>query len=198
MHVDYISQSSMNIILGSSSRWRQQMLKEANMEFSVVIPDIDERSIRHPDPKELVRLVSRAKNDAVLLKVQDPSLVITSDQVTVFEGVIREKPESEEEARMFLRSYSNAMVQTVTGVCVTNTVTMASKEGIDVVEIYFDLIPEEAIDLLIEQGDILTCAGGFMIEHPLIDPYIKEIRGARDSIIGMPLGLTQQLLEQVK
>ncbi|MFN7161141.1 MAG: nucleoside triphosphate pyrophosphatase [Candidatus Gracilibacteria bacterium] len=188
----------MKIILGSSSKWRQQILQEAGIEFTVCSPDIDEKAIRHEDPKELVRLIAHAKNDAVLLKIQDPSLVITSDQVTVFEGVIREKPESEEEARMFLRSYSNAMVQTVTGVCVSNTETKELREGMDVAEVYFDTIPDHAIDLLIRQGDVMTCAGGFVTDNPLLDPYVKEIRGAKDSVIGMPLELTLSLLKQVQ
>lgn len=188
----------MKIILGSSSKWRQQILKEANIEFSVINPDIDEKAIRHEDPRELVRLIARAKNDAVMLKVVNPSLIITSDQVTVFDGRIREKPESEEEARMFLRSYSNAMVQTVTAVCVRNSATGELKEGVDSAEVYFHTIPEEAIELLIKQGDVLFCAGGFITDHPLMDPYVKEMRGAKDSVIGMPLELTISLLEQVK
>lgn len=188
----------MKIILGSSSKWRQQILQEVHVDFSVISPDIDEKAIRHEDPKELVRLIAHAKNDAVLLKIQEPSLVITSDQVTVFEGAIREKPESEDEARMFLRSYSNAIVETVTAVCVTNSQTKELREGVDIAKVYFDSIPDQVIELLIQQGDIMTCAGGFVTDNPLLDPYVKEIRGAKDSVIGMPLELTMSLLEQVQ
>ena len=39
-------------------------------------------------------MIANAKADALLSKVTEPSILITSDQVIVCNGVIREKPES--------------------------------------------------------------------------------------------------------
>jgi septum formation protein len=46
-------------------------------------------------------------------------------------------------------------------------------------------------------GDVMYCSGGFLIEHPLIIPYLSKRIGDEDSIIGMPLKLTEQLLEEI-
>lgn len=53
----------------------------------------------------------------------EAALVITSDQVIVYQGQIREKPEDEAQAREFLRSYEHHPAEAIVGVAVTNTKT---------------------------------------------------------------------------
>jgi len=90
-------------------------------------PDIDEKAIRHADPAQLVLALAEAKADALMPRLQNEEacLVITSDQVIVYEGTIREKPKDEAEAREFLRSYAYHPAQAIVGVTVTNTKTGA-------------------------------------------------------------------------
>ena len=49
---------------------------------------------RDPNPKQLTLKIARAKAEALLEKVKQPAILITSDQVIVCAGEIREKPES--------------------------------------------------------------------------------------------------------
>ena len=113
----------MHIILGSQSFGRKQMLHEMGIFFETIAPYIDEKSIRSDDPEELTLLLARAKAEALLPQIANPALLITSDQVTLCAGEIREKPESLDQARIFLRSYSRYPAETVTSVVVTNTQT---------------------------------------------------------------------------
>src|SRR3989344_1631057 len=94
----------MRLILGSQSTNRADILKEAGFEFDVLPPNIDEKAIRSSDAKELPTLLARAKTDALLPKISSETLLITSDQVVSFKGQIREKPETEAEARNFLET----------------------------------------------------------------------------------------------
>ena len=57
------------IILGSSSRWRKDILEKMGYEFTCMSPDIDEKAIRHEDPKEMTLMIARAKGKALLDKV---------------------------------------------------------------------------------------------------------------------------------
>jgi len=84
------------IILGSSSKWRKEVLTKMGYQFTTMSPDIDEKSIRHSDPKPMTLMISRAKADALFSKVTEPSILITSDQVIVWNGQVREKPANEE------------------------------------------------------------------------------------------------------
>ncbi|CAN0472897.1 unnamed protein product, partial [Discosporangium mesarthrocarpum] len=62
-------------------------------------PGIDEKSIRHDSPSEMCRQIASAKASALVGLVEKPALLITADQVCVFEGDVREKPSSVEEVR---------------------------------------------------------------------------------------------------
>ena len=101
-----------SIILGSSSRWRRTLWEE-NMEQKAeyMTPDIDEKAIRHEHAETLTLLIANAKADALVGRLarerpESEALLICMDQVVRCNGIIREKPTSSEEAREFLRSYS--------------------------------------------------------------------------------------------
>ncbi|KAL8141194.1 hypothetical protein V2J09_007215 [Rumex salicifolius] len=125
-----------------------------------------------------------------------PTLLITGDQVVVYEGIIREKPANKEEARQFLRDYSGHSAATVSSVLVMNLKTGFRKVECDRVEILFHEIPEEAMDKLIEEGATLYVAGGLLIEHPLILPYVKEVVGSIDSVMGLPKAVAERLIQE--
>ncbi|KAE8100244.1 hypothetical protein FH972_018160 [Carpinus fangiana] len=111
------------------------------------------------------------------VKDAEPTLLITCDQVVVYEDVVREKPSSKEEAQQFLKDYSGGHAATVGSVLVTNLKTGFRKGEWDRVEIYFHEIPDEIIEKLIEEGSVLNVAGGLIIEHPLILPFVKQVVG---------------------
>ncbi|XP_022940510.1 maf-like protein DDB_G0281937 [Cucurbita moschata] len=196
--------SSFKIILGSSSEARRKVLSEMGYEFTIMSADIDEKAIRKEKPEELVVALAEAKAEAILgrLSIDDfkkdaePTLLITSDQVVIYEGVVREKPGSKEEARQFIKDYSGGHAATLGSVLVTNLKTGFRKGEWDRVEIYFHEIPDEVIDKLIEEGDVLYVAGGLLIENPLILPYVKEVVGTTDSVMGLPKALTEKLLKE--
>lgn len=188
----------MKMILGSSSKWRQRILREMGYEFEVMEPDIDEKAIRHPDTEQMVLAIARAKAKALLGRIEEPAILITSDQVTICAGWIREKPEDEDEARRFLNSYCEHPAVTVTAVVVTNTGTGETAEGVDIATLHFKSIPDEVIDALIEDGEVMQCCGAFVAEHELLKPYELRLEGELESIQGLPAGLTRNLIGRVQ
>ncbi|TYJ35989.1 hypothetical protein E1A91_A05G276800v1 [Gossypium mustelinum] len=193
------------IILGSSSIARRNILAEMGYEFSLMSADIDEKGIRKEKPEELVMALAEAKADSIVSKLQTmnnqdkdekPTILIAADTVVVYEGVVREKPANEKEAREFIKGYSGGHAATVGSVIVTNLKTGFRKGEWDRVEIYFHEIPDEIIEKLIEEGAVLHVAGGLIIEHPLIMPYVKEVVGTTDSVMGLPKALTEKLIKE--
>ncbi|XP_057975704.1 uncharacterized protein LOC131163025 isoform X2 [Malania oleifera] len=210
--------SPFKIILGSSSIARRKILAEMGYEFTIMTADIDEKCIRKEKPEELVMALAEAKADAITAKLQtidnqvkdakqtilvaadtaeaiipklplgdkikdaEPVLLITCDQVVVYGGMIREKPSSKEEARQFIKGYSGGHAATVSSVLITNLEAGFRKGDWDKVEI--------------EEGAVLNVAGGLIIEHPLILPYVKEVVGTTDSVMGLPKALTERLLKE--
>ncbi|XP_072998658.1 uncharacterized protein [Typha latifolia] len=193
------------IILGSSSASRRQILSEMGYEFSIMSADIDEKEIRRENPEELVMVLAEAKADAIIAMLQtngfkevdsELTLLITADQVVVHGGMIREKPGSAKEAREFIQGYSGGHASTVGSVLVTNLKTGTRKGGVDKAEVHFQKIPDEVIENLINEGDVLYVAGGLLVEHPLTSPLIEALVGTIDSVMGLPKALTEKLIQE--
>ncbi len=186
--------SPMKIILGSQSKWRQQSLRGWGYAFEAMSPDIDEKQIRHDDPQQLTLALARAKADALIPRISEPALLVTSDQVVVCNNRILEKPESPEELRAFLLGYAQDPAISVGSVVVTNTHTKQRWEGSEIAKVYFKPIPENVIDELLTHTELLQMSGGFDIEDPVMKDYIERIEGERESVIGLPRNLTESLI----
>ncbi|KAK4351970.1 hypothetical protein RND71_027488 [Anisodus tanguticus] len=181
------------LILGSSSTARRKILADMGYQFTTMSADIDEKAIRKEKPEDLVMALAEAKADAIISKFRNtenlekdvnPTILVAADTVVVYEGVVREKPSSEAEARQFMKDYANGHAATVSSVLVTNLVTGSRRGEWDKVEI--------------EEEIVLYAAGGLIIEHPLILPYVKEVVGSTDSVMGLPKALTERLIKEVK
>ncbi|KKU93159.1 MAG: hypothetical protein UY53_C0001G0054 [Parcubacteria group bacterium GW2011_GWA2_50_10] len=173
------------------------MLREMGYEFEVMPADIDEKAIRHENPRELVLMLANAKADALLPKIKEPAILITADQVVAWNGQIREKPENEEEAKEFLRTYYQAPAEVINGIVVVNTGTGKRASAVDSSRVYFKEIPTDALEQFAKLEHIYRRAGGFAIRDPLLQPYIEKVEGTDDSVMGLPKELTKQLIREV-
>ncbi len=145
--------------------------------------------------------VAHAKADALLPKLQSEAppraqLVITADQVIGFGGEIREKPSSPEQAKEFLQSYgaSGTPAECVTAVVVSCVASGERFGGVDVAWQHWLPIPDDVADAVIAKGDVMRCAGSFMVDEPLLEPFQGERVGEMESVEGMPISLTRSLL----
>lgn len=86
------------------------------------------------------------------------------------------------ECRRYLKSYENHPAITCSGIVVTNTKTGEQISGFDIAKQYFKKIPEDIIDKLVEKGDIMHCAGGFMIDDR---KYLKRLRFLQVDLINI-------------
>ena len=139
-------EKEINIILGSSSAARKYILDNSNIEYISISPNINEKNIRHNDPEKLPLQIAKAKSKELMktLKGQD-SILVTADQIVLFDD-IREKPVDIEEAKKFLKSYSNKSVKTITSLVVTNTLTGDTQSDTHISTIYFNNITDDDIE----------------------------------------------------
>jgi predicted house-cleaning NTP pyrophosphatase (Maf/HAM1 superfamily) len=63
-------------------------------------------------------------------------------------------------------------------------------------QVQFGSIPDEVVDQLVAEEATYSCAGGLMVEHPLVAPLITAQFGEQASIMGLPKGLTLELLHK--
>ena len=186
----------MNIILGSSSPSRKIVLEAMGFAFTTISPDIDERAIRRDDPRELVTAIAQAKMDAVLEMVQGDAIVITSDQVMVVDGQVREKPSSKEEAYEFIATYTTKPQVATSATVVCNTANGKLVCEVVEVSVICDPIPEENIREFVETEQALKYAGGLAAEHPLFTPFV-HVDGEWEALMGLPKAKTLEMIKQV-
>lgn len=188
----------MKIILGSSSVPRQQVLKDLGYEFEVVKPDLDEKTIRRDNPRDLVLALANAKADNVINKIKEDAIVITADSIVLVGDEIREKPTSKEEAYNFLQEVSDGVPQTlVSALAVVNTATGKRLAGVDEGTVIFAAIPKEDIKEFVESGQTFNHAAGFAIQNPIFYNHIKEIKGEFETIAGISKSLVQKFLKDI-
>jgi septum formation protein len=188
------------IILGSSSKYRSAILTRHGIEHEILVPDIDEKAFgdRTGDADILALDVCNAKVDALLKRLDNSpdttgKVLVCSDQVVTCNGIIREKPTSVNECREFLRSYRDYPAVTHTALVLVDLTNGRRVSGVDVAKQYFQDIPECVIEALIQEGDVMYCAGGFVIDSNIIKPYLADRIGTEESIIGFPVDLFHKL-----
>ena len=111
----------MNLILGSSSTPRKNVLKQLKIPFKTISPDIDESIKDGESPSKLTSRLSIEKAIAVKEKLKKPGVVIAGDQVLECNQKIFGKPLTKENAKKQLEFYSEKNACFFTSVCVFNT-----------------------------------------------------------------------------
>jgi|EP01043_Picozoa_sp_COSAG02_P017899 septum formation protein len=205
------------LLLGSKSPSRRAILSAAGAEFKTLVPDIDEKAIGdriQDQPAELVRAIAVAKADALVARLasamaaDDPlvaelglapgTVLLTSDQVVTFCGAVREKPADVSQAREFVQSYSAAPCGTCGGYCLHDIDTGQRVVSDDSTSIIFEPMPVDVVEAVVATDELMWCAGALMIEHPAWSPYIKEVQGGLDSVMGLNMSLVSSMLDELR
>ena len=79
------------VVLGSTSRYRRELLSRLNLPFDVAAPDVDETPQTGESPRELALRLALAKARAVAERFPQ-AVVIGSDQVADLAGQPLGKP----------------------------------------------------------------------------------------------------------
>ena len=179
------------IILGSQSPRRKEILEFFTLPFTQVHSDFDEDQIVfHGDPKKYAMDVARGKAEA-LAKLYPQDIVLTADTIVYCDGKLFLKPKTMGEAHSMLRELSGKKHKVFTGVCIFTQ----NKEFIDVEEsiVEFCELTDSEIDTYSKIFSPLDKAGGYAIQKSgsLI---VKRIEGCYYNIMGLPLQKVRALL----
>ncbi len=186
----------MKLILASESPGRKLVLEKEGFVFDVVPSSFKEEPFRHLSPKEMTLALSQGKARSVAMLHTD-AIIIGADTVGVFENEIMGKPHTEENSIYMLKKLSNSVHSMLTGLTVINTKN--KKEIVKSVEtkIWFREIPHEEIIEYVKTGEGLKRAGAYAFQHNGYK-FVYKIEGSISNIIGMPLEVLKEVLEEIK
>jgi septum formation protein len=104
------------LILGSSSKYRKELLSRLSIPFEVRVPDIDETPFSSEAPQDTALRLAMAKAAAIAATAPN-SLVIGSDQVATLDGEQIGKPGTHENALKQLQKMRGRRVIFHTALC---------------------------------------------------------------------------------
>jgi MAF protein len=184
-----------NLVLASSSNYRQALLKKLRFDFTSACPEIDESALAHETPAELALRLSRLKALALIEKFPE-HLIIGSDQVAMLNGMQLNKPGNRENAIAQLKAVSGNQVSFYTGVCVANSQTKQCLADVDVCTVFFRSLALKQIEHYVDLDRPYDCAGGFKSEGLGIALFEKIQGNDPNALIGLPLIKLIALLAQ--
>lgn len=182
------------LVLASTSIFRQQLLEKLAIPFVTAKPDCDETPLLNETAEQLVTRLAVAK--AKSCQLTQPSLVIGSDQVCVINNQIVGKPHTEEAAIEQLLSQSGKTIRFYTGLAVYNTETEEAQVTLDHFDVHFRQLSRSQVETYVQKEQPLYCAGSFKSEGLGIALFERLEGDDPNSLIGLPLIKLVSLLEQ--
>ena len=184
----------MQLILGSGSPRRQDILKQVNLDFTVRTPNVDESQIKTTKPIEKVSALCKLKAASILFE-SDDDVIVTADTVVSFNNMIFEKPKTKQEAYTMMRALSGQTHDVHTGVLVRSK--QKQELFVETTKVMFYPLTDEDIHNYIDTDEPYDKAGAYGIQG-LAAPFIKKIDGDYYNVVGLPIGRLIQVLKTFK
>lgn len=174
------------LVLGSSSRYRADLLGRLGVTFTQVSPDIDETALAEELPADLVLRLAASKADAVAA-IHPDAIIVASDQVASVDERVLGKPGTESNAIAQLQALSGKRVTFYTSLHVRDAASGVRVSELDLTEVQFRPLSEGQIERYVAAELPLDCAGAFKSEGLGIAMFEHVKSDDPTALIGLPL-----------
>ena len=193
MHSPFPSPSPRALVLGSTSRYRSELLQRLRIPFEVAAPDVDETPLSGESPRDLALRLSLAKARVVASRFPQ-AIVIGSDQVADLHGEPLGKPGNHANAVAQLRRMRGHTVVFQTALSVICLDTGFSQSALAPVQVLFRDLSDAEIEAYLLAEQPYDCAGSAKSEGLGISLLERIDSDDPTALIGLPLIRTCQLL----
>ena len=183
------------LVLGSTSRYRRELLQRLGLPFEVDGPDVDETPLAGEAPAALARRLALAKARAVAQR-HPQALVIGSDQVADLNGEPLGKPGNHERAVAQLRRMRGQVVVFQTALSVVCLESGFEASELAEVRVRFRPLSDDAIETYLRAEQPYDCAGSAKSEGLGIALLEAIDNDDPTALVGLPLIRTCQLLRR--
>lgn len=202
----------MNIILGSQSPRRRELMAGLDIPFTCVTIDADESFPADLQAGDIPMYIARAKARAYEAQLAPDDLLITSDTIVWLNGQMLGKPQSKQEAKQMLMQLSGQTHQVYTAVCFT-WLNPTPAEGaqphevpppaqsahysfVDCTDVTFRTLTEEEIDYYVEKYMPLDKAGAYGVQEWIGYVGVTRMEGSYFNVMGFPIGRVYDWLKR--
>ena len=181
------------LILGSTSRYRRELLERLQLPFEVHAPQVDETPRAGEPPENLARRLALAKARAVAARYPQ-AVVIGSDQVADLEGEPLGKPGTHARAVEQLRRMRGRTVIFQTALSVVCLARGFEMSDLAAVKVRFRALSDAEIDTYLRREEPYDCAGSAKSEGLGIALLESIDNDDPTALVGLPLIRTVRML----
>ena len=185
-----------NIILGSQSPRRRELMAGLDIPFTCVTIDADESYPQDLQAGDIPLYISRATARAYINFLQENDLLITSDTIVWLNGEMLGKPTDEADARVMLARLSGRTHEVYTAVC------FVDRNGeldtlVDCTKVTFKTLSKEEIDYYVSKYRPLDKAGAYGVQEWIGYVGVTKMDGSYFNVMGFPICRVYETLSQL-
>ena len=186
------------LILASKSPRRNEILKNLNIDFTVITTDADESSI-NPEGLDVgvyVQELAMLKAADCIKKTEsdDELIIVAADTVVSIDGLILGKPKNEEDAFLMLKNLSGRTHEVYTGFCVMRSTDAKCLCEACVTKVLFKELSDEEIRDYIKTDEYKDKAGSYGIQG-FGGLLVSGISGDYLNVVGLPISRISDVLK---
>ncbi len=181
------------VVLGSTSRYRRELLSRLNLPFEVAAPEVDETPQAGESPRDLALRLALAKARAVAERFPQ-AVVIGSDQVADLAGQPLGKPGEHARAVQQLRQMRGQIVVFQTALAVVCLASGFEQVDLAPVKVRFRELSDEEIENYLQAEKPYDCAGSAKSEGLGIALLESIDNDDPTALVGLPLIRTARML----
>ena len=185
----------MEIILGSQSPRRRELMAGLDIPFTAITIDADETYPAELQAGDIPYYISRAKARAYMPQLHAEQLLITADTIVWLDGQMLGKPHDEKEAVEMLRRLRNKTHQVYTAV----TFAQQGQELetlVDCTDVTFGYLSDEEIAYYVRRYRPFDKAGAYGVQEWIGYVACTAMKGSYFNVMGFPVHLVYQALKK--
>ncbi len=184
-----------NLLLGSKSPRRQDLLKALGLHYTLVDIDVDEVYPSHLKGADIARYLCELKADAYSPDlIPADSILVTADTIVWLNGKYIGKPSGKDEAVEMLEKLSGQQHSVYTAICLKSKTRKVVFQAHTLVK-FRELNPDE-INFYVDHYKPFDKAGSYGIQDWIGYIGITGIEGCYYNVMGFPVQMFYSELEK--
>lgn len=182
-----MTQTTPNLILGSKSPRRQDIMQQAGYVFELREQDTDESFPESLPLANVAEYVAGVKARAFADQLSPADVLITADTVVILQNDILGKPKGRAEAAQMLSRLSDKTHTVITGVCISTL--QRQKVFSSKTKVTFNNLRKADIDFYLDHYQPFDKAGAYGVQEWIGMIGIRRIEGSYYNVMGLPIDL---------
>lgn len=185
----------MEILLGSQSPRRRELMAGLELPFTAISIDADESYPAELKGGDIPYFISRSKAEAYAPKLTENQLLITADTIVWLEGKMLGKPHDEAEAIEMLKALRNKTHQVFTAVTFAES-GKPLETVVDKTDVTFGNLSDEEILHYVHQYRPMDKAGAYGVQEWIGYVACTAMQGSYFNVMGFPVHLVYAELKK--